>query len=73
MFHLFQTISRNSNRSRKSRPDSSGSLGFNKGQSSDSDSENESPKSHAVFETEYNTVDIHDEKAFDTDLEVEGI
>jgi hypothetical protein len=68
---IFQTISRNSNRSRKSRAESA-SHGLNRGQSSDSDSDHEEGKG-TTFEPDFNTVDISDEKAFDTDLEVEGI
>ncbi|XP_060561008.1 leucine-rich repeat-containing protein 74B-like isoform X4 [Ruditapes philippinarum] len=63
------TISRNSNRSRKSRAESA-SHGLNRGQSSDSDSDHEEGKG-TTFEPDFNTVDISDEKAFDTDLEVE--
>ncbi|XP_053374994.1 leucine-rich repeat-containing protein 74B-like isoform X4 [Mercenaria mercenaria] len=63
------TISRSSNRSRKSHADSS-SHGLNRGQSSDSDSDHEEGKV-TTFEHDFNAVDITDEKAFDTDLEVE--
>ncbi|XP_052212583.1 leucine-rich repeat-containing protein 74A-like isoform X2 [Dreissena polymorpha] len=64
------TISRNSTRSRKSRLDTSGSQAF-KGQGSDTESDDE--RKVANFEADFNTLDIHDEKAFDTDLEVEGV
>ncbi|XP_053374992.1 leucine-rich repeat-containing protein 74A-like isoform X2 [Mercenaria mercenaria] len=65
------TISRSSNRSRKSHADSS-SHGLNRGQSSDSDSDHEEGKV-TTFEHDFNAVDITDEKAFDTDLEVEDL
>ena len=71
--YLFQTISRASTKSRKSRTTSSGSDAFDRGQSSDSDSEGEEPRQSRVgFEHDFHVVDITDEKAFDTDLEVEG-
>ena len=70
-FCILQTISRNSNRSRKSRAESA-SHGLHRGQSSDSDSDHEEGKV-TTFEPDFQTVDITDEKAFDTDLEVEGI
>ncbi|XP_021370372.1 leucine-rich repeat-containing protein 74A-like isoform X2 [Mizuhopecten yessoensis] len=64
-----RTISRAS--SRKSRPASSGSR-LETGHSSDSDTDNEDVTRHKPhLEVDFATVDITDEKAFDTDLEIE--
>ncbi|XP_033748788.1 leucine-rich repeat-containing protein 74B-like isoform X2 [Pecten maximus] len=64
-----RTISRAS--SRKSRPASSGSR-LETGHSSDSDTDNDEGTRHkAPLEVDFATVDITDEKAFDTDLEIE--
>lgn len=63
------TISRAS--SRKSRPASSGSR-LETGHSSDSDTDNDDvPRQKTHLEVDFATVDITDEKAFDTDLEIE--
>ncbi|XP_069136436.1 leucine-rich repeat-containing protein 74B-like isoform X4 [Argopecten irradians] len=64
-----RTISRAS--SRKSRPASSGSR-LETGHSSDSDTDNDDvPRQKTHLEVDFATVDITDEKAFDTDLEIE--
>ena len=73
MFKTFlpQTVSRTS--SRKSRPESSGSR-LEKGGVSESESDEEAkPRPReTTSDLDFATVDITDEKAFDTDLEVEG-
>lgn len=71
---LSQTVSRAS--SRKSRPESSGSRLERFGPSSDhSESDDEiphKPREHLPEIADFTTVDINDEKAFDTDLEDKG-
>lgn len=73
MMYLYslQTVSRAS--SRKSRPASSGSH-LTKHHASDSDSDDDMPKRKdiTISDVDFSTVDILDEKAFDTDLEIEG-
>ncbi|XP_052800743.1 leucine-rich repeat-containing protein 74B-like isoform X7 [Mya arenaria] len=66
-----KTISRQSNRSRRSQLGSAGTGVTQRGHGSDSDSDEDRQKVHA-FDADFSNVDIHDEKAFDTDLEVEG-
>lgn len=71
---LSQTVSRAS--SRKSRPESSGSRLERFGPGSDhSESDDEiphKPREHLPEIADFTTVDINDEKAFDTDLEDKG-
>ncbi|XP_052800738.1 leucine-rich repeat-containing protein 74A-like isoform X2 [Mya arenaria] len=66
------TISRQSNRSRRSQLGSAGTGVTQRGHGSDSDSDEDRQKVHA-FDADFSNVDIHDEKAFDTDLEVEEL
>ena len=72
VFLFFQTISRSSNRSRRSRLDSASANALHRGQGSDSESDDEEGGKPVFEPADFQTVDIHDEKAFDTDLEIEG-
>ncbi|KAK3596544.1 hypothetical protein CHS0354_013228 [Potamilus streckersoni] len=66
-----KTISRASSRSRKSRAESTKSGPQDKSSESDSDNEEAQPQKDILLEPDFAGLDIQDDKAFDTDLEVE--